>query len=72
MRVLSERQVRRVTDQHAELTNGDNLGPFDSIILSTGTEANQWPADALAVGDCVAPRGVWAATFDAAKLARTF
>jgi len=39
--------------------------------MNTGTVANAVPDDALAVGDCVAPRGIWAATSDAAKLART-
>ena len=29
-----------------------------------------YPEGAIAVGDCVAPRGIWAATQDAAKAAR--
>jgi hypothetical protein len=43
-------------------------GPFDAIVLSTGTAANAYPEDATAVGDCVAPRGLWSATSDAARL----
>ena len=45
------------------------LGPFENIVLATGTSANQFPEGAKAVGDCLAPRGIWAATNDAAKLA---
>ncbi len=69
--VLTETQVSRVIASSAELTTGETIGPFDCIILSTGTEALATPPGALAVGDCVAPRGLWAATSDAAKLART-
>jgi len=69
--VLTETQVRQVVTRSAELTTGETIGPFDSIILSTGTSALPTPIGALAIGDCVAPRGLWAATSDAAKLART-
>lgn len=69
--VLSETQVAHVKGEHVELLNGETIGPFETIILSTGTAANEWPEGALAIGDCVAPRGIWAATTDAAKLART-
>ena len=50
---------------------GQPVGSFDAIVLSTGVEAPTIPAGVIAVGDCVAPRGVWAATTDAARLART-
>lgn len=69
--VLPECQVNRVADQSAELTDGQKIGPFETIVLSTGTAANDVPEGSLAIGDCVAPRGIWAATSDAAKLART-
>ncbi len=71
IKVLTETQVQRVESGSAELTNGESIDPFEAIVLSTGTEANETPDDALAIGDCVAPRGIWAATSDAAKLART-
>lgn len=69
--VRPETFVLAVADGSADLLGGERLGPFDAIVLSTGTVA---PAladdDALAVGDCVAPRGIWAATNDAARVAR--
>ena len=68
--VIPESQVTRVVDQCAELSSGGRIGPFATIILSTGTVANDIPDDGLAIGDCVAPRGIWAATSDAARLAR--
>jgi 2,4-dienoyl-CoA reductase-like NADH-dependent reductase (Old Yellow Enzyme family) len=49
-------------------TDSGNSGPFDAILLSTGTAANAYPDDATAVGDCIAPRGLWSATSDAARL----
>jgi hypothetical protein len=69
--VLTESTVKEVAGSHATLSTGDRIGPFDTIIMSTGTTANIVPDNALAVGDCVAPRGIWAATSDAARLART-
>ena len=69
--VMTEMQVQEVKDNRATLTSGETIGPFDSIILSTGTEARATPEGSFAIGDCVAPRGIWAATSDAAKLART-
>jgi len=41
---------------------------FDRAILATGTDARPYPQSALAVGDCVAPRGLWSATSDARRL----
>lgn len=69
--VVTETNVNEVAGSKAILANGETIGPFDAIIMNTGTVANAVPDDALAVGDCVAPRGIWAATSDAAKLART-
>ena len=71
IKVMTETQVRQVTGQSVELMDGETIGPFHTIILSTGTAANTTPEGALAIGDCVAPRGIWAATSDAAKLARS-
>lgn len=69
--VLTDTLVDRVDGGEVTLGNGERLGPFDSIVMNTGTAANTPPEGKLAVGDCVAPRGIWAATSDAAKLART-
>lgn len=69
--IIAETTVNEVTESKATLASGETLGPFDSIVMNTGTAANTVPDNALAVGDCVAPRGIWAATSDAAKLART-
>lgn len=63
--------VDRVENGMADLTDGTRLGPYDAIILATGTAARAYPDDALAAGDCIAPRGIWAATNDAHRLART-
>lgn len=68
--IHTETLVKSVNDGRAQLSNGQELGPFDAIVLNTGTAAQDLPEDALAIGDCVAPRGIWAATLDAAKLAR--
>jgi len=68
--VRPESVVAKVEGRTAVLTSGEILGPFDTIVLATGVRANAAPEDAPAVGDCVAPRGIWAATHDAAVLAR--
>jgi hypothetical protein len=49
----------------ATLTTGETLGPYDAIVLATGTAAPVLPAGVVAIGDCLAPRGFWAATNDA-------
>jgi hypothetical protein len=49
---------------------GPKLGRFNTIVLSTGTSARPIPEGALAIGDCVAPRSIWAATNDAHALLR--
>lgn len=50
------------------LDSGHRIEPLNSLLLSTGTSANTWPDTALAVGDCVAPRGIWSATSDAERV----
>jgi hypothetical protein len=62
--------VDAVSGGRARTSTGESIGPFDQIVLSTGTTARPVPEGALAIGDCVAPRGMWAATSDAARLAR--
>lgn len=69
--VQTGRTVDRVDGGMVVLTGGERLGPFDSIVLSTGALPRDVPEDARAIGDCVAPRTIWAATTDAARLART-
>jgi 2,4-dienoyl-CoA reductase-like NADH-dependent reductase (Old Yellow Enzyme family) len=70
VRVLATTMVDAVSDGKARTSDGETLGPFDHIVMSTGTAARQVPEGSLAIGDCVAPRGIWAATSDAAHLAR--
>ncbi len=70
IRILPELYVNEIVDKTAVLSDGKTIGPFDFIVLSTGTTAIDPPDGALAVGDCVSPRGFWAATHDAALLAR--
>ncbi|MEZ5958781.1 MAG: hypothetical protein R3C27_16410, partial [Hyphomonadaceae bacterium] len=48
--------------------NDDTSSSFELVVLATGTAARAVPDDALAVGDCVAPRGLWAATSDALRV----
>jgi hypothetical protein len=54
--VLDDKRVRTV--------DGRILGPFDSLVLSTGTTAPSTPDGTLATGDCLSPRGIWAAVSD--------
>lgn len=63
--IRSHALVASVANGVAALTTGKNLGPFNAIVLATGTAAPDTPAGVIAIGDCVAPRGFWAATNDA-------
>lgn len=69
--VFSETLIESVQGGTATTVNGDALGPFDAIVLSTGAIAVQAPDGVHAIGDCVTPRGFWAAVNDASRLART-
>jgi 2,4-dienoyl-CoA reductase-like NADH-dependent reductase (Old Yellow Enzyme family) len=71
IQIIPETLVSSATKNFVTLVAGGSLGPFDSIVMNTGTAANETPENAIAIGDCVAPRGIWAATSDAAKLARS-
>ena len=67
------RIVPGVTASHvgegiAFFEGGSTLGRFNTIVMSTGTSARPIPESALAIGDCVAPRSIWAATNDALAL----
>ncbi len=68
IRIVPGETVASVDGEFAMLSSGRTLGPFDAIVLSTGTLPRAVPESALAVGDCVAPRGFWAATDDAGRL----
>ena len=52
------------------LSNTERVGPFETIVLATGSLPAPYAEDALAVGDCVAPRGIWSATSDAQRCVR--
>ena len=62
--------VEAVEGGHLSLRGGQRLGPYDQIILSTGSASNPFPDGAPALGDRLAPRGFWAATTDAVRIAR--
>jgi hypothetical protein len=55
----------------ATTIDGQPLGPFDAVVLSTGPEANPIPHGVQAIGDCVAPRSIWAAVTEGMELARS-
>lgn len=69
--ILFDGVVARVDGDSVETTDGRWFGPYDCIVLMTGTAPpSDSPADAISVGDCIAPRGFWAAVNDAARVAR--
>lgn len=70
IRVHTGTLIDRVEGPRVHAHSGNWLGPFDQIVLATGTSARDVPEGAAAVGDCVAPRGLWAAVNDARGLAR--
>ena len=68
--VIPDAIVLGVEGGLATLLGRGEIGPYDAIVLSTGTAAPELGEDDLAVGDCVAPRNIWAATMDAGRVAR--
>lgn len=62
--------VDRVSNNMATTTAGDTLGPFDSIVLSLGAVARSVPDGVDLIGDCIAPRDLWAAVQDGAHKGR--
>ena len=70
IKVEGGRLVDKVEGGMASLANGGTLGPFDAVVLSTGSLPRATPHGAHVIGDCLSPRGFWAATTDAARLAR--
>jgi len=71
LEIHAEALVERVSGSCVRLVGGAELGPFDGIVLSTGTVSPELPEGAIAIGDAVAPRGLWAATNDALRLAHS-
>ncbi|MBP01702.1 MAG: hypothetical protein CMM25_02670 [Rhodospirillaceae bacterium] len=71
VKVYSGVFVSEVKSNNVYLTDGTKLGEFDSIVLSLGAAARTVPEGVKAIGDCVAPRDMWAAVQDGARLART-
>lgn len=62
--------VSQVDGQTVATSDGETLGPFDGIVLSMGARARPVPEGVHAIGDCVAPRDIWAAAQEGARLAR--
>lgn len=69
--VLAGTRVREVRNSSAITVEGETLGPYDSLVLSMGAVANPVPDGVTAIGDCVAPRNIWSAVQDGARLALT-
>lgn len=68
VRILAKTTAQIIDFDYIDTSSGPRLGPFDQIVLSTGTAATATPEGAFAVGDCITPRGLWSATSDAARL----
>ena len=71
VKIFTNTIVDKILIDKIQINKGEILGSFDQIVLSTGTIPTHVPENSLAIGDCVAPRSIWAAVNDAAKLART-
>jgi len=67
--VLPSTLIAEVHGDTAKTVAGENLGPFNGIVLSMGTASNSVPEGAKAIGDCISPRSLWAAVQDANELA---
>ena len=62
--------VKCVNKGIVETTSGNKFGPFDRIILSMGSASRNVPDGVNAIGDCVAPRDIWAAVQEGNRLGR--
>ena len=63
--------VKEVRNRVAITVDGETLGPFDAMVLSMGAVADPAPDGVTAIGDCLAPRSIWSAVQDGARLARS-
>jgi hypothetical protein len=70
VKLITSTFVSRVANRSAETSGGEVLGPFDDIVLSLGARPRPAPEGVHAIGDCVAPRDIWAAVQEGARLAR--
>ena len=72
VKLYSGTLVKEVRDNTAISVEGAEMGPFDDLVLSMGAVANPAPDGVPAIGDCLAPRSIWAAVQDGARLALNF
>ena len=70
VRQFTSTLIAEVADGFATTLDGERLGPFDCVLLSTGPESRQVPDGVAAIGDCVTPRSTWAAVTEGMELGR--
>ncbi len=69
LQIISGKTIQSIDNKDNKyVIDGDTSSGFELVILATGTAARAVPEGAFAVGDCVAPRGLWSATSDAARI----
>jgi len=71
IKLLTSTLVKEISNKNAVTVDGDSIGPFDTMVLSMGAAANHVPDGVKAIGDCLAPRTIWSAVQDGARLAQT-
>jgi 2,4-dienoyl-CoA reductase-like NADH-dependent reductase (Old Yellow Enzyme family) len=67
VRIVAGTFVASASGSHVAATDGRQFGPYDAIVLSMGAVSARVPAGVTPTGDCVAPRGIWAAVQDGAR-----
>lgn len=69
LKVYSSKVIQTIDKSNDKyFIDRDTSNSFESVVLATGTAARPVPDGALAIGDCVAPRGLWSATSDALRV----
>jgi len=63
--------VLKVEDKKIYTSDDTTTGPYDSIVLSLGSRSRTIPKGVHAVGDCIAPRDLWAAVKEGNRLGRS-
>ena len=63
--------IASVENGMATTLGGQSLGPFESIVLCTGTVGTEIPDGVTPIGDCVSPKSIWAAVTEGTELGRT-
>ncbi len=71
VKVIPATYVTNVEGTMAATSDGESLGPFDAIVLSTGPAARPVPDGVTAIGDCLTPRSIWAAVSEGLEAARS-